>query len=292
MKSGFHFCEELANCFGYYPFNSDNKVAEVEAIGKIINGKTKSVTDEITIVRELTWYEVLDMVNTGKKCTGMKNKGNYNTGDYNSGDGNTGDWNKGYRNTGDCNDGNYNVGDKNTGDRNTGVSNSGDGNSGDYNGGDFNTGSKNTGHWNTGNGNFGDKNTGDYNIGDYNVGDFNTGDCNCGIFNTKNSKITLFNKPSEWTYFDWYYSNARYILVTKCHQQKWIPMNDMTNKEKEENQDWEQKGGYYKNLTYEEMFEEMWENLTEEEKQTIKDIPNFDAKIFKEITGIDVEEDI
>lgn len=65
-ESGFHFCEELTNCFGYYPFNSDNKVAEVEAIGKIINGKTKSVTDEITIVRELTWYEVLDMVNTGK----------------------------------------------------------------------------------------------------------------------------------------------------------------------------------------------------------------------------------
>ena len=291
-ESGFHFCKELTNCFNYYSFNSNNKVAEVEAIGKIINGKTKSVTDEITILRELTWYEVLDMVNTGKNCTGMRNTGNSNTGNENIGDWNTGDFNEGFRNTGDWNTGDFNCGNNNIGDDNTGNLNKGHGNTGTRNKGNKNTGNKNIGSWNTGNGNFGDFNTGDFNIGDFNTGDFNEGKYNCGAFNTIDSKITLFNKPSELTYDEWCKSGARYILVTKCHQQKWIPMNDMTNKEKEENQDWEQKGGYYKILTYREMFRDMWENLTEEEKQIIKDIPNFDAEIFKEITGIDVEEDI
>lgn len=281
-ESGFHFCKELINCFNYYSFNPNNKVAEIEATGKIEHGSSKSVTDEITILRELTWYEVLDMVNTGKNCTGMRNTGNSNTGNENIGDWNTGDFNKGFRNTGDWNTGDFNCGNSNIGDDNTGNLNKGHGNTGTRNKGNKNTGNKNIGSWNTGNGNFGDFNTGDFNEGKY----------NCGAFNTIDSKITLFNKPSELTYDEWCKSGARYILVTKCHQQKWIPMNDMTNKEKEENQDWEQKGGYYKILTYREMFRDMWENLTEEEKQIIKDIPNFDAEIFKEITGIDVEEDI
>lgn len=33
----------------------------------------------------------------------------------------------------------------------------------------------------------------------------------------------------------------------------------------------------------------MWKNLTDSEKEDVKAIPNFDARIFKEITGIDVE---
>ena len=31
---------------------------------------------------------------------------------------------------------------------------------------------------------------------------------------------------------------------------------------------------------------EWWEELSEEDKQTIREMPNFDAKIFEEITGI------
>ena len=30
---GFHFCKNLADCFNYYSFDPDNKVAEIEAIG-------------------------------------------------------------------------------------------------------------------------------------------------------------------------------------------------------------------------------------------------------------------
>ena len=82
---GFHFCTNLSDCFNYYAFNSDNKVAEVEAIGEVVSdsGDTKHCTNKIKIVRELTWHEVLDLVNMGKDCTGLCNSGNRNSGDWN-----------------------------------------------------------------------------------------------------------------------------------------------------------------------------------------------------------------
>ena len=33
----------------------------------------------------------------------------------------------------------------------------------------------------------------------------------------------------------------------------------------------------------------MWDKLDDKERQAVKEIPNFSAKIFKEITGIDLE---
>ena len=129
-KRGFHFCEKIVDCFQYYTFNSANKVAEIEAYGELDFEKdgNKHCTNKIKIIRELTWYEVLELVNTGKDCTGRDNSGNRNSGNRNSGNGNTGDGN-----TGDGNTGNGNSGDGNTGDRNTGNWNSGNWNSGDWN---------------------------------------------------------------------------------------------------------------------------------------------------------------
>ncbi len=92
---GMHFCENLADCFNYYPFDSDNKVAEIIAYGDVIKGDDKSCTNKLEIVREITWDEVLRLVNTGKNCTGRCNTGNWNTGNCN-----TGDWNKSSFNTG------------------------------------------------------------------------------------------------------------------------------------------------------------------------------------------------
>ena len=79
-KVGFHFCPKLADCFGYYDFNPNNKVAEIEAIGDIDEGDNKCCTNKITIVKEIAWQEVLDLVNFGKACTGLCNTGNRNTG--------------------------------------------------------------------------------------------------------------------------------------------------------------------------------------------------------------------
>ena len=92
-ERGFHFCTKAADCFKYYSFAPDNKVAEVEALGDIDtnNDDSKCCTNKIRIIREISWQEVLDLVNVGRACTGFSNSGNRNSGNRNSGD-----WNKTY----------------------------------------------------------------------------------------------------------------------------------------------------------------------------------------------------
>lgn len=80
---GFHFCEKAADCFNYYQFNPENKVAEVLALGEVDTDGTKSCTNKIQIVREIPWAELLEIVNTGKGCTGLCNSGNRNSGNRN-----------------------------------------------------------------------------------------------------------------------------------------------------------------------------------------------------------------
>ena len=140
-KRGFHFCKKASDCFKYYSFDPDNKVAEVEALGDIdaSDDDSKCSTNKIHIIREITWQEVLDLVNLGKGCTGLYNSGDWNSGNRNSGNRNSGDWNSGDCNSGDCNSGNRNSGDCNSGNRNSGNHNSGDWNKSSFNNGCFNT---------------------------------------------------------------------------------------------------------------------------------------------------------
>jgi hypothetical protein len=123
---GFHFCTKASDCFSYYGFNPENKVAEVLALGTVDteSDDTKCCTNKIQIVREISWQELLTIVNTGKGCTGLCNTGDCNTGDCN---------------TGDCNTGNRNTGNRNTGNRNTGDCNTGDWNLSSFNTGCFMT---------------------------------------------------------------------------------------------------------------------------------------------------------
>ena len=101
-KRGFHFCKNLLDCYEHYRFDENNKVAEVTAYGDIDidEYEKKYCTNKIKIEKELNWNEVLNMVNTGKNCTGFRNTGDCNTGNCNTGDRNTGDWNTGNWNTG------------------------------------------------------------------------------------------------------------------------------------------------------------------------------------------------
>ena len=224
-KRGFHFCRKLIDCFNYYRFDSENKVAEIEAIGAIDKRDSKFCTNKIKIIRELTWYEVLDLVNTGDENTGNKNTGNSNTGN------------------------------------------------------------SNTGNSNTGNSNTGNSNTGNSNTGDWNITDFST-----GCFNTKEEKIRLFNKRSNWTYRYWRYSSAR-DLMCDCPYTKtvWINEKYMTDSEKEENPTWERTGGYLKTIEVtDEDRQAWWDNLDDEEREEVMSLPNFDKEIFKKITGIEV----
>ena len=256
---GMHFCRKASDCFNYYKFDSKNKVAEVIAYGDIVEEGDKCCTNKLEIVREIPWQELLTIVNTGKGCTGLEN---------------TGDWNTGNRNTGNRNTGNRNTGNRNTGDWNTGNRNTGDWNTGNWNTGDRNTGDRNTGNWNTG-----DRNTGDWNTASYNT----------GCFNTEEQKIMLFNKPSDMTYKDWLRSDARYLLnqIPK-DVVEWVYEEYMTDEEKAANPTYETTGGYLKVLDESECGQIWWDSLTDDKKKIIKSIPNFDAEIFEQCTGIKI----
>jgi hypothetical protein len=283
-RAGFHFCKKLVDCFNYYTFNPKNKVAIVEAIGGVIKeesnySNSKCVTDEIKIVKELSWHEVLDIINTGEGNTGFNNTGNYNSG---------------YYNTGDHNSGNYNTGNYNSGYYNNGRCNSGIGNLGDYNSGDCNTDNSNRGYWNTGTNNVGNYNTGNYNIGYYNIGDCNLSDRNVGCFCTNDNKhetIKLFNKESDWTLDTWKNSRAYGIIDNYFKLTIWINKYDMTDEEKEHHPDYKVTRGYLKELSYIEAWKNMWNCINDTEKEAFTSLPNFDKDIFKTITGIDIEED-
>ena len=268
-NKGFHFCTKAADCFNYYRFNPDNKVAEVEAIGEINTSPadSKCCTNKIRIVRELSWDEVLEIVNTGENCTGLRNSGNHNSGNYNSGDWNSGD---------------YNSGDYNRGDRN-----SGNGNSGNWNSGYYNSGNYNSGDWNNGKHNSGDSNSGNWNSGDWNKTDFSS-----GCFNTKEQKILLFDKPSEWNLNDWRNSEARKLLnQIQDNVLEWIYLEDMTDEEKEQYPECKTTGGYLKELDKSECNQIWWDSLSDMERNIIKDVPNFDEVIFEKITGIKIEKE-
>ena len=280
-ERGFHFCLKASDCFNYYSSDHNNKVAEVLALGELdySTKDTKCATNKIQIVREIGWDEVQKIANLGKNCTGVCNTGNYNIGDNNTGN----------RNTGGCN-----TGDNNTGNRNTGGCNTGDCNTGDWNTGGCNTGDRNTGSWNTGNCNTGDRNTGGWNTGDRNTGNNNTGDWNTSSFNTgcfmtEEPTIMMFNKPTNWTYRKWLESDARYLLnrIDK-NVVNWICESNMSDEEKAANPTYECTGGYLKVLNQSECGQRWWDGLSELNRNVIRKMPNFDAEIFEECTGIKI----
>lgn len=172
---GMHFCEKASDCFNYYQFDSNNKVAEVIAYGQVIKEGDKS-------------------------CTGFCNTGDWNTGNCNTGNCNTGDWNK---------------------------------------------------------------------------SSFNN-----GCFMTEEPKICLFNKPSDWTYMDWYNSKARYLLnhIPK-DVVEWVYSEDMTDEEKAEHPTHETTGGYLKVLDESNCGQLWWGSLTDAEKNIIKAIPSTGVKV-------------
>lgn len=287
-KVGMHFCPRLVDCFNYYSFNPDNRVAEVEAVGDVdISDETKFCTNKLMIIREIPWDEVLRLVNTGKNCTGRANTGDHNAGDWNTGEDNAGDYNTGEANTGSCN-----AGDCNIGDMNTGYYNIGDYNAGNYNSGNSNSGVCNSGKCNTGNYNTGNFNTGSYNTGGCNTGDWNFADRSTGCFCTEVQHIKMFDKETNWTIGDWYRSKGNRTMLS-CPQEKgfvkWILEGQMSDEEKEDNPTYKTTGGYLKVSENCKERQKWWDNLEQSEKQAVYELPNFDAKKFYICTGIKVD---
>ena len=324
----FHFCYSLEKVHEYYSCsNEENRYCEIEVLGELIYDENKCGSNKIKILREITGEELEILkghingntglfnigmnnsgnLNSGDWNSGYRNSGNANSGNFNSGNLNSGDWNSGYRNSGDANSGNFNSGDWNSGYRNSGNENSGNANSGNGNSGDANSGYENSGNGNSGNGNSGDANSGYRNSGDANSGNFNSGNANSGNFNsgnfnsgdwnkcngsngifcTEEQTIKIFDKDTNMTLSEFRKSKYNKALCSvELKLTEWI---FYTEEEMEEYDDKKATKGYLKNYTYKEACANWWSKLTEENKEIIKSIPNFDADKFEKITGIHIE---
>ena len=281
----FHFCKSLEKVHEFYSASveENNRFCEIEVLGKLVEDKNKCGSNKIKILREITGEELANLRGLKNGNTGLFNTGNRNTGDCN-----TGYWNTGNRNTGNRNTGYWNTGYWNTGNRNTGNRNTGYWNTGNRNTGNRNTGNRNTGYWNTGNRNTGDCNTGDRNTGDWNTGMFNACNWSTGLFNTEGKTVPIFNKDSGLTWNeiinqDWY----KAIIENEFKSTEWIWYTEEEMKDSPIRQAIQ---GYLKQYTFEEACKNWWNNMLDKDKELIKGIPNFDAEIFKEITGIEVQE--
>jgi len=64
----------------------------------------------------------------------------------------------------------------------------------------------------------------------------------------------------------------------------------MTNEQKEADKDYKVRGGTLIKRTYKEAWAKAWAGASVEKRDEFLNLPNFDADIFREITGIDVNQ--
>lgn len=112
-----------------------------------------------------------------------------------------------------------------------------------------------------------------------NTGKACTGRCNSGNWNS-----------GDWTLEHWLNCRARYLLnqIEDCPLE-YVWFDTMTDEEKAAHPEAETTGGYLKERTTADNARKWWAGLSADDRNIIFSLPNFDAAIFKEITGIDVD---
>jgi len=132
-----------------------------------------------------------------------------------------------------------------------------------------------------------DKNSGYRNSGDCNSGNWNSGDKNSGMFNTNEPNVRMFNKDTSVKWEDVKLPNFFYFNLNE-----WIQEEAMTDEEKKEYPEYKITGGYLRMVEYKDAWRKAWDNAKLSERKKVLDLPNYDNKIFKEITGIDAEREL
>jgi hypothetical protein len=161
-------------------------------------------------------------------------------------------------------------------------------NSGDYNSGDYNSGYGNSGNRNSGNRNSGNRNSGNYNSGDCNSGNYNSGDYNSGYFNSETPEdILVFNKPVSR---DVWNNTKKPQFISNVKLCFWVDASEMTDAEKIADPDFYVRGGCLRNRDYKEVWKIAWDNRQQDDERILRQLPNFDAKVFEKITGIKLGE--
>ena len=114
-----------------------------------------------------------------------------------------------------------------------------------------------SGRYNSGDYNSGNRNSGRHNSGDYNSGDWNSTNGSSGYLNTQRDEIIqVFNKPclrSVWEASD--IPNFFYFNLGDDYKQSWL---------------------------------DSYAKASNRDKAKVKALPNYDAEVFFELTGIDL----
>ena len=109
---------------------------------------------------------------------------------------------------------------------------------------------------------------------------------NSGFFNsTTPNDVIVFNRPCKREEWD----NATKPNFIYFDLTLWITWDNMTEEEKKDHKDAFVTQGYLKERGYKEAWQEAYEGASEEEIALLKALPNFDAKVFEEITGIKIK---
>lgn len=98
------------------------------------------------------------------------------------------------------------------------------------------------------------------------MGDFNSGNFNIGFFNstsTTTNRFRAFNKPCDENKWE-NATKPRFIFEMKY--------SDLDNNKR----------------TYKKVFRKVFKNITKKDLKLLRNLPNFDAKVFEEITEIDI----
>jgi hypothetical protein len=131
-------------------------------------------------------------------------------------------------------------------------------------------------------------NTGDYNTGYRNTGYRNTGHCNTGDFNT----IT----PEGGYYFNRWLSHEDWdkaykpSWLYKPAPTTWVHPQDMTAEEKAEHPKHDTTGSYLRVNDMKAEWRKAYDAASPEDREAVKLLPNFDAEVFLEITGLDLRD--
>ena len=101
----------------------------------------------------------------------------------------------------------------------------------------------------------------------------------------------MFNKPSDWTLQNWLDSRARYLLnqIDDCTLE-YVWFDSMTDEEKAVYPEAKTTGGYLKERTTADNARKWWAGLDAADRNEILSLPNFNAELFKKITGIDINQ--
>jgi len=118
-----------------------------------------------------------------------------------------------------------------------------------------------------------------------NAGNWNAGDQNAGHFNTTTpDMILVFNKPCSVE--EWNSAEKPDFLYFDTTQ--WVSESNMSDEERISNPKFYVMGGYLKNIDFKTAFRKSWDDADKKERALVKNLPNFDAEIFFEISGIDL----